>query len=135
MTPQQAKQLRDNPIFQAFCEGKEVEFREDGSDIFSITKTIDFELLLINDEGLMPIYRIKPPTPTLRPWKPEEVPVGALARPIQRAYEHTRFMITGVSEHNISLACGNAYELTEFSQQHEHSLDHGKTWLPCGVVE
>ena len=70
------------------------------------------------------------PAKKYRPWTPEEVPVGVLIRAIGLKW---RGLILGVNaqgqiEHfvgrtDLGYACGN----------HEHSLDNGKTWLPCGV--
>ena len=57
------------PIFQAYSEGKDIEFF-DGSKWTIINKeepTFDYNPCN---------YRVKQ-APKLRPWKPEEVPVGA----------------------------------------------------------
>jgi hypothetical protein len=84
------------------------------------------------------------PEPKLRPWKPEEVPVGALIRsigyPLRRgiiaAYsetydeiisptfktDHHKFGTLGVSRQTVLDGC-------------EHSTDNGKTWSPCGIID
>lgn len=114
------------PFVQAAAEGKSIQWRPAGNNSWEDAARLDF------DEGYE--FRIKP-TPTLRPWRPEEVPVGAQIRrticPIDRN------IISGVSALTIRLA-GDCYpnkmnlcNLDEF----EHSLDHGKTWLPCGIIE
>ena len=68
-------------------------------------------------------YRIKP-TPVLRPWTADEVPLGMQAR--NREHPKTRWLIDRTSsEENRQDWCKN----------YEHSTDGGKNWLPCGVVE
>ena len=93
-------------------------------------------------------YRIKL-EPTLRPWKPEEVPVGALIRRKFRPEVET--VISGVSitghfprilvnNHNFEaptkLYLGDllTYHGGHNGDRMEHSLDYGETWLPCGVL-
>jgi len=70
-------------------------------------------------------YRIKP-TAKLRPWTADEVPLGAWMR------------TTGYNHNNRrTLICATYDESTRslwFSES-EHSIDNGKTWLPCGVME
>ena len=68
-------------------------------------------------------YRIKPAA-TLRPWTADEVPVGGQIRSKQsRDY---RFLIDRTA---------NAEVREDWLKGYEHSLDGGKTWLPCGVEE
>lgn len=87
-------------------------------------------------------WRIKP-TPTLRPWRAEEVPVGALIRwkiETKHCYDgmcgFDICLIAGVHTHRVltSIHASN-YSFDNCLKMFEHSLDHGKTWLPCGVVE
>ena len=70
-------------------------------------------------------YRIKP-IATIRPWTADEVPLGAWLR------------TTGYNHNNRrTLICATYDESTRslwFSES-EHSIDNGKTWLPCGVME
>lgn len=76
------------------------------------------------------------PTSTLRPWKPEEVPVGALIRGLSYKYITTIFGRTPEGEfwfHDSKRV--NAEKAEYFLGIYEHSLDFGKTWLPCGVME
>lgn len=61
--------------------------------------------------------------PKLRPWEPEEVPLGAWMRHKQSL---RRYLI--ISD---GLEEGHADWLSNY----EHSIDGGKTWLPCGVEE
>ena len=125
------------PILQAAAEGKTIQYRcyatcGDWTD-FYVGETLHFDMPLED-------YRIKP-EPKFRPWKPEEVPVGALIR----------FMTVGntiVGQYLIIASdfAGIVYSNTESKpvlqktglaniMNYEHSLDHGKTWLPCGVME
>ena len=68
-------------------------------------------------------YRIKP-TPVLRPWTADEVPLGAWMR--SKRNPQDRMLIHWVnSQSDRELWLG----------KNEHSTDGGKTWLPCGVVE
>ena len=68
-------------------------------------------------------YRIKP-TPVLRPWTADEVPLGAWGRNPQ--YPKTRWLIDRTSSEE---------NRKDWCEKYEHSTDGGKTWLPCGVVE
>jgi hypothetical protein len=69
-------------------------------------------------------YRIKP-TVKLRPWTPDEVPLGAWVRNTQ--YPKTRWLIDRTSSEE------NRKDWLD--TKYEHSTDGGKNWLPCGVVE
>jgi len=95
------------------------------------------------------LYRQKH-TPTLRPWRPEEVPVGALLRRrfkpnnivvILAANTVGTFPSVIVDRQNFdgitALYLGDllSYHGGHNGDAMEHSLDHGKTWLPCGVTE
>lgn len=86
-------------------------------------------------------YRRKP-SPKLRAWRPEEVPVGALIR--RKEKNTTRAVILGLDALGDNLdSCvlwpgRNGTWLRDDFQNclrlNEHSLDGGKTWLPCGVI-
>lgn len=74
------------------------------------------------------------PTPRLRPWKPVDVPVGAITK--AHGDELSASMIVGYSEQGVFLAQDNgAYPFGELLRFRKHSLDGGKTWAPCGVQE
>lgn len=130
MTQQEAKQIVDNiEVIKAFSEGKTVQYR-----IKSAPKLgwIDAEHPSWN--ACLNDYRIKP-TPTLRPWKPEEVPVGAR---IRKKGTKSCSLITSHSDYDFSGICGDHIERCEFNvavNYHEYSLDHGVSWRPCGVEE
>ncbi len=80
------------------------------------------------------------PKPTLRPWKPEEVPVGALIR----GSHHGVRVIMGYGKvdnsSNLYVLYWGHCEMTGDGliiclQDREHSLDNGRTWHPCGILE
>lgn len=73
----------------------------------------------------------------LRPWSPEEVPVGAL----YKWHGHVS-VILAVTNNSIlrfvtkdGTIGGNYLYLGCLDKESLHSLDNGKTWLPCGVEE
>ena len=105
-------------VMQAYVDGKEVDVRRllDGS-VWMPAGAPCWDWLNGN-------YRIKP-TPVLRPWTADEVPLGAQARFKLKPSE--RFLIT---QSNLSLNL-KQWLLGEY----EHSTDGGVTWKPCGVVE
>lgn len=86
--------------------------------------------------------------PKLRAWKPEEVPIYALLRV---PYNNLIHVIIGVHSNNAlhepemvlaapngSYYPGNRYFLADAItslEKPEHSIDGGKTWHPCGVIE
>jgi hypothetical protein len=72
-------------------------------------------------------YRIKP-TKTLRPWKPEEVPVGA-----QLKQGGTRWLIVGADSSGMVRFSTEGNLHTSKLSGYTHSADGGKTWHPCGV--
>ena len=69
------------------------------------------------------VYRIKP-TATLRPWTPDEVPLGA----------QMRFKLTPSKRHLLG-SVSEQVDRDLWLSQREHSTDGGVTWKPCGVVE
>jgi hypothetical protein len=103
-------------IMQAFVDGKELEYeRPDG--IWMLIKNPCWNW---NTQE----YRIKP-TPVLRPWTADEVPLGCQLR--SKSYHPDHRSLITTSGHTI---------LREgWLNEYEHSIDNGKTWLPCGVME
>ena len=81
------------------------------------------------------------PAPKLRPWRPEEVPVGARIR--RKGRNDYCGTILGYSPLGIESTEGTSNEdarLTirpyqERAESCEYSTDGGKSWLPCGVLE
>ncbi len=106
----------------------------------------DDETLLLTDEGKYRLSNGEPNAfdlvepwtePKLRPWKAEEVPVGAILRNVG-ARDPYKWMIVAVCSDGIT-TCGGNEVLTRdakfFLGKCEHSIDGGRTWLPCGVLE
>ena len=102
-------------VMQAYVDGKEVEFKC-GSMDWNSTDKPEWNWIAYD-------YRIKP-TAKLRPWTADEVPLGAWMR--FKLIPSERYLIT---QSTLSLP------LQQWFQDREHSIDGGKTWLPCGVVE
>ena len=131
MKPQKVRELL--PIITAFAEGKQIQLLCQGR--WTDFNSFDFSCASSD-------YRIKPsPSPTLRPWRPEEVPVGALIRFSKNSSIQGKYLIlasdkTGIVHCNTpDMSTPTLCKLTyEFILKFEHSLDHGKTWLPCGVM-
>ncbi len=90
------------------------------------------QFFTIDVEADFSFYRHKPAQPKLRPWRPEEVPVGALIK-----NEHLTSMIVGAHT-NEDIYVGHVdhlFNCRTFGSNWQHSTDHGKTWLPCGILE
>ncbi len=68
------------------------------------------------------MYRIKP-TPTFRPWTADEVPLGSIMR------------TKGLEGRCIIIDTETSDDRSYWLNAREHSIDNGKTWLPCGVME
>ena len=64
------------------------------------------------------------PDPTYRPWTADEVPLGMQMR--LKGNHQDRYAIVWV---------GLEVDRKLWFHLHEHSIDGGKNWLPCGVVE
>jgi hypothetical protein len=127
MTREEAKEMW--PVAKAFSEGRDVEFFDQGK--WHDNKGTGF--------GGGYKYRIKP-TPTYRPWKPEEVPVGSQIRS-KTTVNNARCMILAVKDNGVLRPHRDGQHLTadalsfeELFVRHEHSLDNGLSWKPCGVL-
>lgn len=129
MKPETAK--KNLPIITAFSEGKTVQVWDGGAwyDMRNPKFDDDFE------------YRIKP-EPKFRPWRPEEVPIGAQLR--NMASGSYRALILAVNCDGDVLAVNNnpakissvvGEDLESLSLFREHSTDGGTTWKGCGVYE
>jgi len=125
-----------NPLaywVKAKQEGKVVEFRfrdepDDWTAVHYLFEGNDHNYLNKTYE-----FRIKP-EPKYRPWKPEEVPVGAPVRHKNKSSSTWLIECAGMSGDIFISVIGsitNQDQLNRF----EHSLDHGLTWKPCGVLE
>ena len=122
-------------VMQASEDGKEIEVRTAGHQDWyraSISPTWDWHSF---------DYRIATES-KLRPWRPEEVPVGGLIRFSNGepdGHVSWAYVILAKSENSICIMsmCGNSrtYTFGELLPNGECSLDHGKTWHPCGIKE
>ena len=102
-------------VMQAFVDGKEL--------ISMRTPAVTADDPYWNWGNDTKMYHIKP-TPVLRPWTADEVPLGMQVR--KQSDPTSRWLIGNTGSHNDRL---------KYVENHEHSIDGGKTWLPCGVME
>lgn len=87
-----------------------------------------------DEERILYKFRLapEPPAKKWRPWNPEEVPVGAQTK--TKVCDSEIQMIVGRNLLGVLLAQDNgAYPFRDMLELRLHSLDNGKTWLPCGV--
>ena len=114
-------------VMQAYVDGEEVQYSpKQGKGSYFWTTT---DNPLWNWEHYD--YRIKP-TPVLRPWTSDEVPLGAWLR--HRGQGRKAVIIDVTFDQQIGIH--GSYFSPQFVLAYcEHSLDGGKTWLPCGVEE
>lgn len=111
----------------ALADGKTIQYRHARSDGW---QDIDDPSFAIDCE-----YRIKP-EPKLRPWRPEEVPVGAWLRRKMPPTGYHVWLIVGVSASSGDVAFSqDSHRSLEEILNYEHSTDNGATWRPCGVME
>ena len=114
MTKQQAREAA--AVMLAWADGKEVEYALRGHSNWEPNESPCWSWSGCD-------YRIKP-TPVLRPWTADEVPLGAWMR--SKRNPQDRMLIHWVnSQADRELWLG----------KNEHSTDGGKNWLPCGVEE
>lgn len=117
-------------VVQAHKDGKKIECKDKNKicNIFEVTDNPIWDFPNYD-------YRIAP-TPVLRPWKPEEVPVGAQVRAKDASWT---CLIIGKNCDDFCTPIFNdkneCHSFREALEDMEHSLDNGKTWLPCGVME
>jgi hypothetical protein len=118
-----ASTLEKIKVMQAFCDGKEIEFKE---------KIRDGNWTATNPNWIWSEYdyRVKP-TPKLRAWTIDEVPLDAWYR--HRLDESKYFRLEAISKKQEQLQFYNVwYNLLELQEYFQHSLDQGKTWSACG---
>ena len=110
-------------VMQAYVDGKEVQVRSRKWNPRESLKPdwVDEELSCWNFEDFD--YRIKP-TATLRPWTADEVPLGAWMR-----------FKKVIDDRSVLAWTSTQRDRDIWLDEREHSIDGGKTWLPCGVVE
>lgn len=126
------------PFVQALADGRDLQFKTKSDPD---TETCWVTLLprhgsadwFNEDDFLNRMFRIKP-EPKLRPWKAEEVPVGAMVK----SDGGGRYVILGADTAGIAVPRGDGVEWRDYLitlNSYTHSTDGGKTWLPCGVQE
>ena len=137
MTREEARKAAE--VMLAYADGKEIEFKtnhKDGWSSLSSNNKVLFNWFVCN-------YRIKSAKsePKLRPWKPEEVPVGAWIRAKNEATIKYNYFTTiiGVTSTDIVMAEETFEDMFDSFEKalttSEYSIDKGKTWHPCGVLE
>ena len=138
LTQEQCQEL--SKIYQLAAEavqsGRELEYRTKGHSDDS-WETVHH---MLDNEGTVVLqyeYRLKT-EPKLRPWTPNEVPVGALIR--CKGTVGSILILAATENHTIivpSLSTGghvNAEWPNSSVLNNEYSTDQGKTWQPCGVL-
>ena len=110
-------------VMQAYVDGKEVQVRSRKWNPRESLKPdwVDEELSCWNFEDFD--YRRKP-TPVLRSWTADEVPLGAWMR-----------FKKVIDDRSILAWTSTQRDRDMWLDEREHSIDNGKTWLPCGVME
>lgn len=113
-------------VMQAFVDGKRIESSRHG-EIWDEIKNPCWNWQEYD-------YRVVR-EPKLRPWKPEEVPVGALYKcaggvsVILASHDNKMFFTNSRGEITYNILDHAAFRGGLFS------TDGGKTWQPCGVLE
>ena len=126
MTQKQAKKWAKE--IAALAEGKTIQIRD--SDM-GTWKDISSPMFAGSFD-----YRIKPES-KLRPWRADEVPVGAVIRNIHEPKQYKWLILNSITP---GVAVAGEDNIRSHSTNHlmrecEHTTDGGKTWLPCGVEE
>lgn len=116
-------------VMQAFEEGKKVERKPITGYAIGWTRSESPQW-----DWAYYDYRVAD-EPKLRPWKPEEVPVGAVIK--ENNNKSYRWLIIFVGTYSVAMGAGHENMSLEHlvGPNWLYSLDHGKTWLPCGVEE
>ena len=102
-------------VMQAYVDGKEVEYPISNGN-WETAMTPSWNWLYTH-------FRIKP-TPVLRPWTADEVPLGAWMR-----------FKKVIDDRSVLAWTSTQRDRDMWLEEREHSTDNGATWLPCGVVE
>ena len=114
-------------VMEAYKQGKKIEcFSNDGWDDWIIKSEPSWDWLH-ND------YRIKK-APELRAWKFFEIPVGCAIR--IKNNPDIKGVILRSGDNYVTSSIGNQqFNVDYLAKDYEHSIDFGKTWHPCGVME
>ena len=109
-------------VMIGWANGKTIQWRRrDQNEWFDIEPACTATILSWDWDEFE--YRVKP-EPKLRPWTADEVPLGAWMR--FKRNPQDRVLIGWVSVQA---------DRDLWLDEREHSIDGGKTWLPCGVEE
>ena len=121
------------PFVQAAAEGKIIQHKTPGLYDW---KDCDPQIGYFEDnDNDHIVFRIKP-EPKLRPWKPEEVPVGCLVCQKNRDSIYNKYVLISLNGESVNFGrYGECASMQHLLDMMEHSTDHGKTWLPCGILE
>jgi hypothetical protein len=138
------KELTLEEAALAWAQGKRVEANRKGHDVWTQITGIGrkrTESEYSSDVFAMSDYLFRlapePPAKRYRPWTPGEVPVGRLFR--KKGFAGVSLILSnGASKESGVSYVGWDNQLAKVRYQdalglYEHSLDNGKTWLPCGV--
>lgn len=114
-----------------YGNGEKVQFLDEINGCWKDVECWNFETFIHVAE-----FRIKP-EPKFRPWRPQEVPVGAWFRwPPSRQADQLPYLIIEVNATTVffgsKYSCRIELMLTDGGS---HSIDGGKTWQPCGILE
>ncbi len=121
----------------AWAQGKKVEVKHVGS---SLWKPLDPPGEWYSEYASPGVFSMpssqfrlaqEPPAKKWRPWTEHEVPVGAQVR-YKGNSKSIRMLIVCDREPHL-LSESSHWKLQDLLVSMEHSIDHGKTWLPCGV--
>lgn len=133
------KELSLEEAALAWAQGKRVEASPELTDKWGSVHGVGKQEGIYTQKVFCgyPKYRFRlapePQPKKFRPWTPEEVPVGVKIR--ERECDGW-FTPTCAGAGEIEAIVDGAIEtvkLTELADDYEHSIDGGKTWLPCGV--
>lgn len=116
-------------VMQAALEGKPVQYRDGCEKWFYV------EISSWNWGNAD--YRIDPASrpKTLKPWTIDTVPIGAWLRNKGSSEAGGISLLIGASVNGIYCCNGlrSPFPYLDVMNMFEHSIDSGRTWLPCGV--
>jgi hypothetical protein len=126
------------PFVQAVAEGKTIQWAHKGAqDWQDCNENVFNGWFTPQDTDFGRHFRIKP-EPKLRPWKPEEVPLQTFPFRLKEYPNDILFSI-GHNEKGLIFVSRildiQVYDYKTLCELREYSSDHGKTWLPCGILE
>ena len=130
MTREQAKKILELlPVIKAFADGKDIEYEYPEDCWVKVTNPFF-------DTNLNWRVAPEPPTKKLRAWRAEEVPIDAWYAPIEALHKMHKTQFTYMSNGQRYIILRDTdYRTNILKDYWMHSLDQGKTWLPCGVME